>query len=63
MLTGWKAFCRETGFSANTLRKLMREEGFPIQFLARHPVVTRGQIARWLKERWERNHQAGGRKG
>ncbi len=51
MLTGWKDITHSTGLSENTLRKLIREEDFPVQYLGRTPVVTMDQVLAWLDKR------------
>ncbi len=51
MLTTWKIITKFTGFSRNTLKKLVREEGFPIAFIAGRPTTTRTQIEHWIAKK------------
>lgn len=51
VLSGWKDITRETGISENTIRKLVREENFPVQYLGRTPVTTMEQVISWLDKR------------
>jgi len=53
VLSGWKDITRETGLSENTIRKLVREEDFPVQYLGRTPVTTMDQVISWLDRRLE----------
>ncbi len=49
MLTGWKAISEYTGLSRNTLRRLRRDDGFPIVYIATKPITTRSQIEDWIR--------------
>jgi predicted DNA-binding transcriptional regulator AlpA len=51
MLTGWKVIVQYTGFSRNTLKRLIKEEKFPIQIIATKPVTSQQQIEKWLEKR------------
>jgi predicted DNA-binding transcriptional regulator AlpA len=51
MLTGWKVIVQYTGFSRNTLKRLIKEERFPIQSIATKPVTSKQQIEKWLEKR------------
>jgi predicted DNA-binding transcriptional regulator AlpA len=51
MITGWKSITQYTGFSRNTIVKLMREEGFPLQYIATKPTTTDQAIQEWFKKR------------
>jgi predicted DNA-binding transcriptional regulator AlpA len=51
MLTGWKAISNYTGFSRNTLKRLFKEEKFPVDYIATKPVTTEKQIEDWLQKR------------
>lgn len=48
MLLGWKALSRATGFTAKTLRFLMKTGEFPVFYIGRRPVSTPEQISDWL---------------
>jgi predicted DNA-binding transcriptional regulator AlpA len=48
MLTTWKIITKFTGFSRNTLKKLVREEGFPVAIVAGRPTTTRTLIEDWI---------------
>ncbi len=51
MLSTWKVITEKVGLSENTIRKLIRDEGFPVQFLGRTPVTTMDQVISWLDRR------------
>lgn len=51
MLTGWKDITAHAGYSVNTLKSLMRDEGFPVQYVKGKPTVTPGMIEDWLRSR------------
>ena len=53
MLTGWKDICRETGFSRNTIKRLARDEGFPLDYVATKPCTSDELISEWLRSRVE----------
>jgi len=55
MITGWKEITRHTGFSRNTLKRLMEDESFPVQTIASKPVTTEQAIQDWFNERLERD--------
>ena len=51
MLTGWKDITQYTGFSRNTIVKLVKEESFPLQYIAKKPTTTEQAISEWFKNR------------
>ena len=51
MITGWKSISAETGYSRNTLKKLVDEESFPIQWIASKPTTTANAIEQWFLNR------------
>jgi len=51
MITGWKSIIEHTGFSRNTIVKLMKEEGFPLQYIATKPTTTEQAIQKWFDKR------------
>ncbi|UJX41703.1 hypothetical protein K9F62_03100 [Desulfovibrio sp. JY] len=56
MLTGWKDITAHAGYSVNTIKALMRDEGFPVQYVKGKPTVTPGMIEDWLRARLARQH-------
>jgi len=48
MLTGWKSITTNTGFSRNTILKLIKEKHFPIRFIASKPTTTVQAIEQWF---------------
>jgi len=54
MITGWKSITESTGFSRRTVIRLMKEEGFPLQYIATKPTTTDQAIQEWFKKRIER---------
>jgi len=38
-----------TGFSRNTIKRLVKEESFPLIYIASRPVTTRQQIETWIE--------------
>ena len=54
MVTGWKAISQVTGFSRNTIKKLVDMEGFPLQTIASKPVTTHQAINSWFVARMKR---------
>jgi len=54
ILSSWEAITDEVGLSENTIRKLVKDEDFPIQFVGRTPITTMGQILSWLDQQIER---------
>lgn len=54
MITGWKDITKYTGFSRNTLKKLLREENFPLQYISSKPVTTEQAISEWFKARFKK---------
>ena len=53
ILSTWEAITDKVGLSENTIRKLVKEEDFPIQFVGRTPITTLDQILSWLDQRFE----------
>jgi predicted DNA-binding transcriptional regulator AlpA len=58
MLTGWKDITKYTGFSRNTLKKLIKNEKFPLQYIASKPTTTNQAIQEWFKARLKNFPQA-----
>lgn len=54
ILTGWKEICAAMGMSVNTLKRLAREEAFPLQYVATRPVTTQDMISDWLRARLQK---------
>ncbi len=44
MITGWKEITKHTGFSRNTIKRLMKNESFPLQYISSKPVTTEQAI-------------------
>lgn len=57
MITGWKNITEHTGFSRNTIVRLMKEDGFPLQYIATKPTTTDQAIQEWFKKRIEQSTQ------
>lgn len=56
ILRGWKDICKELGgISLNSARRLAREEGLPIAYVAGKPSTTKGALEAWLEERVKNN--------
>jgi len=53
MITGWKDIQNHTGFSRNTIIRLVKEEDFPLQYIATKPTTTEQAISGWFKNRLE----------
>lgn len=51
MITGWQEIQEVTGFCPRTIRKLAREEDFPLVMVCKRPVTSRSLIDRWLLKR------------
>jgi predicted DNA-binding transcriptional regulator AlpA len=58
MITGWKNITEHTGFSRNTIVRLMKEEGFPLQYIATKPTTTAQAIQKWFDNRIEQSKSA-----
>jgi len=56
VLTGWKDITAHAGYSVNTIKALMRDEGFPVQYVKGKPTVTPGMIEDWLRSRLVRQN-------
>lgn len=54
ILTGWKDICAAMGMSVNTLKRLTREEDFPVQYVATRPVTTQDLVSEWLRTRLQK---------
>ena len=51
ILRGWKDICKAAGgISDKTARRLMREEGFPVAFVARVPQTTQALLEAWVEK-------------
>ncbi len=56
ILRGWKDICQAAGgMGEDTLRKLMREEQFPVTIVARKPMSTQAAISEWIAKRCQMN--------
>lgn len=55
MLTGWKDITAYVGLSVNSIKKLMLNEGFPVQYLQGKPAITQEMIAKWMENRFKTN--------
>jgi predicted DNA-binding transcriptional regulator AlpA len=51
MITGWKDIEKHTDFSRNTLLKLVKDEKFPLRYIATKPVTTKQAIQEWFENR------------
>ena len=51
MITGWKNITEHTGFSRRTILRLMKEEDFPLQYIATKPTTTDQSIQEWFANR------------
>jgi hypothetical protein len=54
MLTGWKDIVKYMGFSRYTIKRMMREDDFPLQYIASKPTTTRKLIEKWMEKRAEK---------
>jgi predicted DNA-binding transcriptional regulator AlpA len=57
MITGWKSITKSTGFSRNTIVRLVKEEGFPVQYIATKPTTTNRAIQEWFEKRIKQQPQ------
>jgi hypothetical protein len=48
LLNGWKAICEYTGFSRRTLLKLIKNQDFPIVYIAGKPCLTEQSMNEWF---------------
>lgn len=53
MITGWKEITKHIGLSRNTIVRLMKEERFPLQYIATKPVTTDRAVQEWFQKRLE----------
>jgi hypothetical protein len=52
LLVGWKSICKAVdSVCEDTLRKWIKEEGFPVTMLARTPVTTNNAIEMWIEQK------------
>lgn len=51
MLTTWKVIAKYTGYSRNTIKRLIIEDGFPIVVVAGKPTTTKMQIENWISKK------------
>ena len=52
MTKGWYAISSLAGgVSPNTLRRWMKEEGFPVTFIGRIPTTTERLVTEWIEKR------------
>lgn len=51
MLTGWKMIVQYTGFSRNTIKRLAKEDNFPLQYIVQRPTTTKHLIEVWIEKR------------
>lgn len=52
ILRGWKDICRVVGgISPKTARALMRDEGFPVDYIAGMPQTTDTLLEEWVEKR------------
>lgn len=57
MLTGWKDITKHTGFSPKSIKVLMKQEGFPLQYILSRPVLSKSALDKWLIERHQNDLQ------
>ena len=56
ILRGWKDICKAAGgISVNTARRLAKEEGLPVTFLAGKPTTTDAALITWVEKRCQEN--------
>ena len=53
MLTGWERIEKEVGMCSKTIKRLVREEGFPIIYTAGRPVTSSRLIDKWILARMD----------
>lgn len=55
ILRGWKDICKASGgMSSKTIRKLMRLEAFPVDYIEGSPQTTDALITEWVEKRVKR---------
>lgn len=56
ILRGWKDICKAAGgISINAARRLARDEGMPVTFLAGKPMTTTIALTAWVEKRCQDN--------
>lgn len=56
ILRGWKDICFAAGgMHEDTARRLMREEGFPVEIVGGKPMSTSAAIESWVSARIEKH--------
>ena len=55
MITGWKEITKYVGLSRNTIVRLMKEEKFPLEYIATKPVTTDRAVQDWFQKRVEKS--------
>jgi hypothetical protein len=50
LLTGWKNIVNYTGFSRGTILRLVKEDDFPLKYIATKPTTCETLIAEWLRD-------------
>lgn len=58
ILRGWKSICSSFGgMSEKTARKLMREEGLPVVYIAGTPMSTPAALEEWVHDKCKRQQR------
>jgi len=58
ILRGWKDICSAAGgMHEETARRLMREEGLPVEMIGGKPMSTSEAIERWVSSRLSKTCQ------
>ena len=56
ILRGWKDICKELGgVSIASARRLARDEGLPIAYIAGKPSTTKDALKAWVENRVKNN--------
>lgn len=58
VLTGWERIEKEVGMCSKTIKRLVREEGFPIIYTAGRPMTSAKLIDDWIMSRMDSARQA-----